>query len=704
MIDDNVAIHGDFKKILGPKELELDAMDEMEASLFGTETPGPDVSKQFEIDFASQGQEGVEMVIKAKAEGRPYSLAFVDGRMPPGWDGVETIHNLWKEARDLQVVLCTAYSDYSWKDIRTVLGESDSLLILKKPFDNMEVLQITHSMTRKWELGNEVRNHLEHLNHQVLQKSEEKDQARSLLEAALAHSPAGIIITDSATSKILWVNSSAREICGAPPEESMNNDDSNLFCQLEILNLDKRPNKKGEIPFLDCIRNGLVIREKEFILRNAYGKENYISVNASPIFDHDGSMIACIIIFQDVTERKDSEKEREKLQMQLNQSQKMESIGHLAGGVAHDFNNMLAIILAHTELAMDELHPKDPMFSTFESIRETGLRSASLTQQLLTFARKQVTTPEVLDLNEKIKGTLSMLYRLVGEEISIAWEPEPAIWPVKMDATQLDQILINLCVNARDAINGIGSIYIKAGNETIGHTDDAPFTQPCAGEYVALHVMDNGKGIEKTHLDHIFDPFFTTKGRFKSTGLGLATVYGITKQNDGFIYVKSDPGKGTVFSVYIPRYRGKRIVAAITPEVKNQCSKGEGVLVVEDEKELLEMNQQILERLGYNVFTAMSPHEAIEVAEANSGKLDLLMTDVILPEMNGRSLARLLLSKHSKLKCLFLSGYTDDMIDRHGVLDDDVHFLKKPFSIKELSMKVREVLDDEKAPKTGVAI
>lgn len=385
--------------------------------------------------------------------------------------------------------------------------------------------------------------------------------------------------------------------------------------------------------------------------------------------------------------------ERVKLESQLRQSHKMESVGRLAGGVAHDFNNMLGVILGHAELAMDDTDPDDVRHSHLTQILQAAQRSADITRQLLAFARKQTISPKILDFNEAIAGLLNMLRRLIGENIDLSWQSASDAWPVKMDPAQIDQILANLCVNARDAIKGVGKITIETGTMSFDedYCDDHPGFLP--GDYVMLAVSDNGRGMDKETLDKLFEPFFTTKEMGKGTGLGLSMVYGIVKQNNGFINVYSEPGKGTTFRIYLPRHRGT-ISDRLPKKVRHiPKAQGETILIVEDESAILELGQTMLERLGYKVLTAGTPGEAMELAGAHPHTVGLLITDVVMPEMNGRDLAAGIVAHFPQIKVLFMSGYTANVIAHHGVLDEGVSFLQKPFSVHEFAVKVRQVLD-----------
>ncbi|OGK12875.1 MAG: hypothetical protein A2W80_08240 [Candidatus Riflebacteria bacterium GWC2_50_8] len=400
---------------------------------------------------------------------------------------------------------------------------------------------------------------------------------------------------------------------------------------------------------------------------------------------------ACI--FSDISERKNSEQEKEKLQTQLLHAQKMESVGRLAGGVAHDFNNMLSVILGHAELMQKEIGNDAPLRSDLEEIIAAGNRSANLTRQLLAFARRQTISPETVDLNDAVDSMLKMLRRLIGENIDLVWRPKSGLWPVHIDSSQLDQLMANLCVNSRDAIQNVGQITIETDMKTLSASNrDGPTELP-DGDYVTLSVCDNGCGMSGEIQSHIFEPFYTTKKVGEGTGLGLATVYGIVKQNNGSINVSSEPGKGTAVTVFLPRHLETALQKTRKPEIHKEKHGDETILLVEDENSLLKMTSTTLRHFGYNVFAAATPGEAREVLSSSREKIQLLITDVIMPEMNGRDLARELKKIRPGLKVLFMSGYTDEVIANHGVLDNNINFIEKPFTMNDLATKVRETLD-----------
>ena len=371
----------------------------------------------------------------------------------------------------------------------------------------------------------------------------------------------------------------------------------------------------------------------------------------------------------------------------------MESVGRLAGGVAHDFNNMLGVILGHTELALLQADESHDLYSNLKEIQTAAQRSADITKQLLAFARKQTISPKQLELNDTVESMLNMLRRLIGEDIDLVWQPAAHLWPVKMDPSQIDQILANLCINARDAIFGVGKLTIKTGRRSFDKKYCSNHPGFIPGDFVMLVVSDNGCGMDKDTLKNLFEPFFTTKDVGKGTGLGLATIFGIVKQNNGFITVYSEPGQGSTFKIYLPRLVTDEDTDKAVPEKKAAAGGAETILLVEDESSILRMARMMLESKGYTVLTAGTPTEAVEKAEKHSGAIDMLMTDVIMPEMNGRDLAGKITALYPDINLLFMSGYTADAIAHQGILDDRVAFLQKPFSMGDMTEKVRAVLD-----------
>ena len=438
-----------------------------------------------------------------------------------------------------------------------------------------------------------------------------------------------------------------------------------------------------------CIANGTPF-DLTNDLTTAKGTRLYVRSIGAAVRDATGAIISMQGALQDVTARRRAEQQHEKLEAQLRQALKMDAVGRLAGGVAHDFNNMLGVILGNAQLLLDSLDPSDPRCDDLGDLIHAAERSADLTTQLLAFARQQTISPKVLDLNATIERMLKILVRLIGEDIELIWLPAAKLSPVRMDATQIDQILANLTVNARDAITGVGKLIIETTDVVLDQTycDGHPGSLP--GPYVMLAVSDNGAGMGPETVARLFEPFFTTKEVGKGSGLGLATVYGVVKQNGGFISVYSELGQGTTFKIYLPPCdSGERV--EVSPAMSGIPTGTETVLLVEDEEVLLKLARRILEGLGYTVLWASDPRAAVDLASEDR-HIDLLITDVIMPHMSGREVWQKVSARRPDMKCLYLSGYTADVIADRGVLDEGVHFLQKPFTTESLANKVRQSL------------
>jgi signal transduction histidine kinase/CheY-like chemotaxis protein len=414
-----------------------------------------------------------------------------------------------------------------------------------------------------------------------------------------------------------------------------------------------------------------------------------VEVSVQHLEIEDGRLV---IFLRDITMLKQAEKENESLHVQLLQAQKMESIGRLAGGVAHDFNNMLGVILGYGEMAMEQVAPGHELYEALQEIINAARQSADITRQLLAFARKQTVSPKVLDINKIVSSMYKMLQRLIGEDVDLKWLPGANIWPVRIDPVQVDQVLANLCTNARDAITDVGKVTIETGTAEFDEAYCKDHIGFLPGEYVFLAVRDNGCGMSDEILGAIFDPFFSTKESGKGTGLGLSTVYGIVKQNNGFIDVDSEPGHGTTFKIYLLRHRIEEDSESNKKKDQPVARGHEKILLVEDEPAILGMTTMMLEKIGYTVIAANTPREAIQLAREHKGDIHLLITDVVMPEMNGRDLAGHILTIYPNIKSLFMSGYTANVIAHHGVLDKYLNFIQKPFSKDQLAAKVREAL------------
>ncbi|HBA87585.1 MAG TPA: hybrid sensor histidine kinase/response regulator [Geobacter sp.] len=523
------------------------------------------------------------------------------------------------------------------------------------------------------------------LEQRVEERTAELREAQALLQIAVANSPFPTMIHDE-EDRVLLLSTGWTRLSGYTIDDIPTLSDWTEKAYGERTGVEKQ--YIDNLFSIDQTRyNG------EWVVTAKDGSKRVWDFQTTPLGRVNKGKRVLLSIATDITESKRAKEETSRLEAQLLQAQKLESIGRLAGGVAHDFNNMLSVILGHANLALMDMEPGDRLQAGLEEIRMAAERSADLTRQLLAFARKQTASPKVLDLNETVGNMLKMLQRLIGERIKLVWKPHAGLWPVLVDPSQIDQILANLCVNSRDCIADIGTITIETGNSLIDESRCAPHEGFAPGEYVRVSISDDGCGMDEETLSHIFEPFFTTKEVGAGTGLGLATVYGVVKQNEGSISVSSRPGIGTTFAIYLPRRHGNAPPPAPEPCALPAARGKETILLVEDEAAILSIVEMMLVRQGYRVLSAHTPGEAIQLAREHSGEIRLLITDVVMPEMNGRDLAKSLLSLYPNLKRLFMSGYTANVIAHHGVLDEGVHFIQKPFSVSEFAAKVRAALE-----------
>lgn len=561
LIDDNPAILEDFRKILEPASVDQELLD-AEAAFFG-EVASASLDLQVEIDSADQGQEGLEKVIAAQAENRPYAMAFVDMRMPPGWDGLTTIEQLWEADPDLQVVICTAYSDNSWSDICERLGETDQLLILKKPFDNVEVCQLALALTKKWSLQRQAR----------------------LKQSELAR------LVDERTTEL---------------------------------------------------------REMDAALR---------------------------------------------------QKQKLEAIGSLAGGVAHEFNNLLQAILGYTRFAQEGLNTTDQRFIDLAQVINAGNRAATLTSQLLSFSRTDEYDPQPTETAQILDDLARLLRPIIEATIVVRIEPPEAVSYAMVDPAGLQQVLLNLSVNARDAMPAGGELTIRSENATLSSRDCERLGGAQPGPHVAFCVTDTGTGMTSEQASRIFEPFFTTKEVGKGTGLGLAMVHGYVESHGGVIDVSSELGAGTTFRILLPaadHMANQKLESE--PEI---ISGGhETLLIADDEPYVLAVAARILTNAGYRVLTATNGAEAVDVFTQHQDEIALTLLDAVMPRLTGRQAFGQIRQLDANAPAIFCSGYDPDTSDADSLRQENLPLVQKPYEPDALLRTVRESLD--KSIQTGV--
>ncbi len=435
---------------------------------------------------------------------------------------------------------------------------------------------------------------------------------------------------------------------------------------------------------------GSETREWTYVRKD--GSSFPVSLVVTTVYSDRNDITGYLGIATDITKRKQAEEERRELEKQLFQSQKMDAIGQLAGGVAHDFNNMLNVILGYAGLALESMDPAAPVYHDLLEIDRAARRFAGLTHQQLAFSRKQIVEPSVVNLNTLVAQQIKMLSRLIGEDIHIDVRPFAGLWNVYIGPTQIDQILVNLAANARDAIDGVGTITIETANVTVDESFCTHHVDMHPGDYVLLSFSDTGGGMDEETLEYVFEPFFTTKAEGKGTGLGLSTVYGIVKQNGGAIHVYSERNLGTTFKIYLPRLADDR-EAQMEVIGEALCGGTETILVVEDEEQILNLVQRMLQNNGYSVLVAGTPNEACALAEQYAGQIDLLLTDVVMPAMGGKDLHEQIKRMRPEIKTLFMSGYTASVVVGRGLVDEGIALLQKPFTLERLLRAVRNLLD-----------
>ena len=647
----------------------------------------------YEVASASNGQQALEQL----ASGH-FDLIISDILMP-GMDGFELCRRVKtdEKLKNIPFVFYTAtYTDEKDKEFALSLGASKFII---KPQEPEAFLKIISDTLKEVESGTlkvepvrleDEKKVFKLYNERLIRKLEKKmldleqeKKARKKIEKEarlLAHAvksiSEGVCITDM-QGKIIFVNESflntygysKDEVIGKPVSQIYSSNNKDLF--EEIFSETKRGGWKGE----------LLQKKKD-------GTEFPVLLSTSLIRDDQNEEFAMIFVSTDISELR-------RLEEQFRQAQKMEAIGRLAGGIAHDFNNLLTVINGYTELLLMHLQKDDPIYQQLDQIRLAGRRAESLTRQLLAFSRKQVLHPVVLDIRRIIEDMKKMLHRLISENIELHTILDPDLCHIKADPSQIEQVILNLVINARDAMPFGGKITIEAKNIVFKQSFYWEDTQIKAGKYLMLAISDTGAGMDEETKKRIFEPFFTTKKEGKGTGLGLSTVYGIVKQSGGFINVYSEKGVGSTFKLYFPCVKEPVVQSKSKRTSSKSLSGSETILVVEDEENLRNLVCDILRTHGYNVLEAANGGSALLKCEKYKEPIHLILSDVVMPEMSGAELVERLLRIHPEMKVMYMSGYTDDAVIRHGIMEEKVEFLQKPFSPTSLLEKVRSILDSE---------
>lgn len=677
VIDDDLDVWKAYQLVLAPETVSSGASVEKINRLLSPEMENDPAAVHFSLSFAAQGQEGFAMVEEAARRKEPFALAFVDVRMPPGWDGMETAKRIRALDPEIELVIVTAYSDHSIEEIVRAVGSSEKLLFLRKPFDPDEIRQLALSLTIKWHLAR-------------LAEQQRKDLIAS------EHRFRSLVET---TSDFVWevdregffsyCSPMSRDLYGYAPEELV----GRIF--FEVLAEPESRDRFRQV-FASCVDSGSRWWEVEHRCLTKEGRVIVVESSGMPVFDAQSQVCGYRGIDRDITARKENEAQRQRLEERFRQTQKLEALGTLAGGIAHDLNNILTPILFNSQLGKMQTVGNNELHAKFETIESCGRRAADLIRRILSFSRKQIIDVQPLDLRQLIQEFSKMLGRLIREDITINVVLPEKLWAVLVDRSQMEQVLMNLVVNARDAMEKGGELRISAENMSVAANSlyDVDLREIC-GDFVVLAVGDQGCGIDAKKMTMIFDPFFTTKEVGKGTGLGLATVHGIVAQHDGHILVESEEGNGSTFKVFLPKSED-----AVSGKKKEGTSlhldEGtESILLVEDDGEVLQILAATLEGLGYRVTTVANGKDALDIFAKKGGEIDLLVTDLIMPGLGGKALGRAVRDRRPDLPILYMTGYAFDVETQELEEERGSTLLQKPFVIDHFARVVRKLLDSK---------
>jgi len=683
VIDDNRSIHDDFRKILAPDTPVDDALAAAEAALFGSPVRTPAARQTFTIDTASQGEEGLQMVQRAKAEGQPYAMAFVDVRMPPGWDGIETTRRIWQVCPDMQIVICTAYADCCWSDVQEQIKPRDRMLILKKPFDIIEVLQLAISLTEKSRLLLESKSHLQGLEERVRLRTQELEASKLAAheKASLLDLSRDAILVCGLDHRVTYWNKSAERLYGWTAAEAV----GRLVTEIK---------DHGTDAFLQAFEKVTQTGEWDGELQQVAkdGRKLTVEGRWTLLRDAAGQPRSILVINTDITERKEVEK-------QLLRAQRMESLGTLAGGIAHDLNNALTPIMMSIELL--KLHEQDPLrMGVLATIENSARRGADMVRQVLSFSRGVEGQRVEIQAGHLLKGIEKIASETFHKNIRVSSDVPANLWSVLGDPTQIHQMLLNLCVNARDAMLNGGVLNLSASNQLLDGQCAAMIPGAKPGPYVLIELEDTGTGMPPDVMDRIFEPFFTTKELGKGTGLGLSSALAIIKSHHGFIRASSELHKGSKFQVYLPARMAEASVAAPPVQTEIPHGNGELVLLIDDEEPVRHITGQTLESFGYRVLPAVDGVEASTLYAAHKEQVAVVLTDMMMPVMDGPATIQVLLRMNPNVRIIAASGLSvKDMVAKAtsaGVTD----FIPKPYTAETLLRMLHKVLNMQRTPSS----
>lgn len=689
IIDDSVELIDEMEKVLGGSET-FSGLDDELLSLFSDNRQEKEhidyrtKTIAYDITSFTSGQKGFEAVKRSLEENTPFATAFVDMRMP-GWDGTKTVREIKNIDKNIEIVIITAFDEYQRQRLLSDIGTPDKILILKKPFSRDEIRQVALALTAKWNTEQTLKEKNLYLEETLSEKNEqikERQRAEGTLReseekyrSAMEASPDPMVVYNL-QGQVTYLNPAFTRVFGWTLDELIGR-------KIDFVPGEEWQATREAIDKVYAEGNIFSFESQRY---TKGGEVLNVSINASIYRDHDGKVVGLVVNIRDITEKK-------KLEAQLRQAHKMEAIGILAGGVAHDFNNLLTSIQMNTEMAILKADESDPQYRYLKQIRTTVIRAADLARQLLIFSRKQPMQLTHLNINTLVEDLLKMLQRLIGEDITMKIELAPEPWTIKADAGNIEQVIMNLAVNSRDAMPDGGTLTIKCDNVTLDELYCRNIPEARPGRFVHLSVTDTGIGMNKETIQHIFEPFFSTKEAGKGTGLGLSVVHGIVKQHQGWINVYSEKGMGSVFSIYFPAVPGmSESVTEESVSLNDLQGGGERILLVEDEDEVRGATAMAMRENGYKIFEAANAREAEDIFAREKGCFDLVFTDVVMPDDSGLQLVDRLLEHDPQLKILFSSGYTDAKSQWTIIRDRGFRFLQKPYTLLELFLAVQEAL------------
>lgn len=675
LVDDKPEIHVDYRKILAASQARAET--ELGSGARPSRTGVKAVN--FEIDSAYQGREALEKVLQSLTDERPYAMAFVDMHMPPGWDGLETIEHLWHADPDLQIVICTA-CDFSWKTMRSKLGVNDNLLILKKPFDTIEVVQLAHAMTRKWYVTQQAGSRLEILDKMVSERTRDLQKVNAELRRteerctkAFLASPAPLAIQNAGDQRFVDINDAFLVLTGFSRAELIGKTAAELGWTLEY-----------SATAMEALQAGRAIREEDAKVGTKSGEIRQAQLWAERIVI--GSEPHVLLMLQDVSERL-------RIAAQFRQTQKMEAFGQVAAGIAHDFNNLLTIIEGHASLQLSAGSVAPDLASALQYIAQAADRAAHLTRQLLSFNRRRVIRPRPLQINELVENVMAMLRRVVGDGIQLSREIVEDLPKVHADQASIEQILVNLAMNAREAMPNGGRLVISTSGEHFDDADDTLNSDAVLGDYVCLSVADNGAGMSDEKRDEIFDRILTATEPGEDAGMGLAAACSIARQHKGWIDLESAPGEGTTFFVYIPVDTQPAEVPAPLAAASPASAGLRTVLIVENDAEVRHLVKEVLKERSYQVIEAESADDALQLWPLHRDEISLLLTDIVMPgSANGLELAEFLLGDKPALKVIYTSGHSGDL-NMNVQLEEGENYLPKPYTASKLATILQHALE-----------